>query len=118
MVNIARWAALSVGSAVLPTTERLRAASGSAMLPADSAATLIEVFDVLQRLRLRYQIRQYGAGEQPTDVVTLKWLSPLDRSVLAPGGPGDRRRPAPDGQRVELRRRRGVGLAGTGLTRT
>ena len=83
MVNIARWAALSVGSAVLPTTERLRAASGSAMLPADSAATLIEVFDVLQRLRLRYQIRQYGAGEQPTDVVTLKWLSPLDRSVIA-----------------------------------
>jgi CBS domain-containing protein len=83
VVNIARWAALSVGSAVLPTTERLRAASGSAMLPADSAATLIEVFDVLQRLRLRYQIRQYGAGEQPTDVVTLKWLSPLDRSVLA-----------------------------------
>ena len=38
VVNIARWAALSVGSAVLPTTERLRAASGSAMLPADSAA--------------------------------------------------------------------------------
>ena len=83
VVNIARWAALSVGSAVLPTTERLRAASGSAMLPADSAATLIEVFDVLQRLRLRYQIRQYRAGEQPTDTVTLKRLSPLDRSVIA-----------------------------------
>jgi CBS domain-containing protein len=83
VVNIARWAALSVGSAVLPTTERLRAASGSAMLPADTAATLIEVFDVLQRLRLRYQIRQYRSGEQPTDVVTLKRLSPLDRSVMA-----------------------------------
>jgi CBS domain-containing protein len=83
VVNIARWAALSVGSAVLPTTDRLRAAAGSAMLPADSADTLIEVFDVLQRLRLRYQIRQYRAGEQPTDVVTLKRLSPLDRSVVA-----------------------------------
>ena len=33
VVNLARWAALSVGSAALPTTERLRAASGSAMLP-------------------------------------------------------------------------------------
>jgi CBS domain-containing protein len=83
VVNIARWAALSVGSAVLPTTERLRAASGSAMLPADTATTLIEVFDVLQRLRLRYQMRQYRAGEEPTDVVTMKRLSPLDRSVIA-----------------------------------
>ena len=37
VVNLARWAALSVGSAVLPTTERLRAAAGSAMLPAEQA---------------------------------------------------------------------------------
>ena len=28
VVNLARWAALSVGSAALPTTERLRVASG------------------------------------------------------------------------------------------
>ena len=33
VVNLARWAALSVGSAALPTTDRLRAAAGSAMLP-------------------------------------------------------------------------------------
>jgi CBS domain-containing protein len=83
VVNIARWAALSVGSAVLPTTERLRAAAGSAMLPDEAASTLIEVFDVLQRLRLRYQLGQYRAGEQPTDVITLKRLSPIDRSVIA-----------------------------------
>lgn len=83
VVNIGRWAALSVGSAVLPTTERLRVASGSAMLPAESADTLIEVFEVLQRLRLRYQLAQYRAGETPTDVVELKRLSPLDRSVIA-----------------------------------
>ena len=38
---------------------------------------------MLQRLRLRYQIRQYRAGEKPTDIVTLKRLSPLDRSVIA-----------------------------------
>ena len=38
---------------------------------------------MLQRLRLRYQILQYRAGEQPTDVVTLKRLSPMDRSVVA-----------------------------------
>jgi CBS domain-containing protein len=83
VINIARWAALSVGSAVLPTTERLRAAAGSAMLPADRAATLIEVFDVLQRLRLRYQLRQHQAGERPSDVLHLDQVSPIDRSVIA-----------------------------------
>ena len=83
VVNVACWAALSVGSAVLPTTERLRAASGSAMLSAEAASTLIEVFDVLQRLRLRYQLGQYRAGERPTDVVTLDRLSAIDRSVIA-----------------------------------
>jgi CBS domain-containing protein len=83
VVNIARWAALSVGSAVLPTTERLRAAAGSAMLPDEAADVLIEVFEVLQRVRLRYQLAQYQAGEQPSDVLTLKWLSPIDRSVIA-----------------------------------
>jgi CBS domain-containing protein len=83
VVNLARWAALSVGSAVLPTTERLRAASGSAMLPGDRADTLIEAFEVLQRLRLRYQLRQYQAGERPSDLMTLDRVSPIDRSVIA-----------------------------------
>lgn len=83
VVNMARWAALSVGSAVLPTTERLRAAAGSAMLPDEAAGILIEVFDVLQRLRLRYQLGQYRAGERPSDVITLNRLSPIDRSVIA-----------------------------------
>jgi CBS domain-containing protein len=83
VVNIARWAALSVGSAVLPTTDRLRAAAGSAMLPDEAASTLIEVFEALQRLRLRYQLKQHQAGDRPTDVITLKLLSPIDRSVVA-----------------------------------
>lgn len=83
IVNLARWAALSVGSAALPTTDRLRAAAGSAMLPQDQAGTLVEVFEVLQRLRLRYQLRQHQDGEAPTDVVQLDRVSPIDRSVLA-----------------------------------
>jgi CBS domain-containing protein len=83
LVNIARWAALSVGSAVLPTTERLRAAAGSAMVPDDRATTLIEVFEALQRLRLRYQLRQHEAGERPSDVLHLDLVSPIDRSVIA-----------------------------------
>jgi CBS domain-containing protein len=83
IVNLARWAALSVGSAALPTTERLRAASGSAMLPQNQTDTLIEVFEVLQRLRLRYQIQQHQRGEPPSDVLEMDRLSPIDRSVIA-----------------------------------
>ncbi len=82
IVNLARWAALSVGSAVLPTTDRLRAAAGSEMLPEDRAQILIEAFDVLQRLRLRYQLLQIQRGEQPSDLLTLDRLSPIDRSIV------------------------------------
>jgi CBS domain-containing protein len=83
IVNIGRWAALSVGSAILPTVERLRAASGSAMLPTGQADTLIEVFEVLQRIRLHCQLEQHAAGAQPSDVMRLDRLSPLDHSVIA-----------------------------------
>jgi CBS domain-containing protein len=83
VVNMARWAALSVGSHTLPTTERLRVAAGSAMLPDDSARILIEVFDVLQRVRLRYQLRQVRSGERPSDLLVMRQISSIDRSVIA-----------------------------------
>ena len=96
IVNLARWAALSVGSAVLPTTDRLRAAAGSEMLPEDRAQILIEAFDVLQRLRLRYQLLQIQRGEQPSDLLTLDRLSPIDRSIVDAGRPRESR-PHSDG---------------------
>ncbi len=83
VVNIGRWAALSVGSPLLPTVERLRAAAGSAMLPEQQAATLIEVFETLQRLRLRYQLRQIHEGNRPSDLLMLDRLSAIDRTVIA-----------------------------------
>ncbi|MEP7330603.1 MAG: putative nucleotidyltransferase substrate binding domain-containing protein [Terracoccus sp.] len=83
VVNIGRWAALSVGSAALPTTERLRVAAGSAMLPRSQASTLIEVFETLQRLRLRYQLLQIREGIRPSDVLVLDRLSAIDRTVIA-----------------------------------
>jgi CBS domain-containing protein len=82
IVNIARWAALSVGSAQLPTTERLQAAAGSEMLPAEQASTLIEVFEVLQRVRLRYQLLQHQRGQRPSDVFVLDRMSAIDRSIV------------------------------------
>ena len=83
VVNLARWAALAVGSPALPTVERLRAASGSQMLPSDRAETLVEVFGLLQRLRLRYQLLQRQSGDRPSDLLTLDRLSSIDRSLVA-----------------------------------
>jgi CBS domain-containing protein len=82
IVNIARWVGLSVGSPALPTTERLKAAAGSAMLPQEQAHNLIEAFEVVQRLRLRYQIEQYERSEKPSDLLVRDRLSPIDRSML------------------------------------
>ena len=53
------------------------------MLPAARAATLIEVFEVLQGLRLGYQLRQIERGERPSDLLQRAELSPGERSTIA-----------------------------------
>lgn len=82
IVNLARWAGLSVGSTALATTDRLRAAAGSSILPEHQSATLIEVFEVLQAIRLRHQLRQVQSGEAPTDRLDLDAVSVIDRSIM------------------------------------
>ena len=82
IVNLARGASLNAGATVTSTTERLRAAAGSTMLPADRASTLIEIFDTLQSIRLRQQLQQRTAGLQPTNSVNLNDLSPIERRVI------------------------------------
>lgn len=82
IINIARWAALGVGSTELQTTRRLRAAAGSKLLPERDALRLIEAFDVLQLLRLEHQLRQVEAGVAPDDVLDRDALSPIDRSMV------------------------------------
>lgn len=83
VVNLARWSALSVGAPALGTVDRLKASAGSAMLTERHATTLVEVFEVLQRLRLRYQLVQHAAGQRPSDQLTFELMSPIDRSVTA-----------------------------------
>ena len=75
--------ALFAGSDERDTRSRLRAAAGSVVLPGDQAATLIEVFEVLQRVRLNYQVAQFDRGEPVSDLLEMKRLSPLDRSLVA-----------------------------------
>ena len=83
VVEIARWAALGVRATDLSTRSRLAAASGSMLLPTEQASTLIEVFEVLQRVRLRQQLAQLERGQDVTDVVWMRRLPPLDRSLVA-----------------------------------
>ncbi|CCH79597.1 putative signal transduction protein with CBS domains [Nostocoides japonicum T1-X7] len=85
IVNIARWAALTVGDPALPTRERLGAAAGSEMLSTEDAATLRDLFEILQGIRLRHQVRQLDAHEPPTDTVQLAALSTPDRTLVLEG---------------------------------
>lgn len=73
---------MSAGSPALPTTDRLRAAAGSAMLPERQAAALIEVYEVLQAIRLRHQLRQVEAGLPASDDLELSRLSAIDGSII------------------------------------
>jgi CBS domain-containing protein len=83
IANIARWAALSVGSPALPTTERLLDASGSRMLSSPDATALADAFDAVQGVRLAHQIEQVATGRTPDDLVHLSELPPVDRAILA-----------------------------------
>ncbi|MGU3294332.1 DUF294 nucleotidyltransferase-like domain-containing protein [Williamsia sp. M5A3_1d] len=83
LVNIARWASLSVESLELDTRSRLRVAAGSPMLTEDNAGVLVEVFDVLQKIRITYQVAQLDRRESAGDLLTMRRLSPLDRSLVA-----------------------------------
>ncbi|WLP91145.1 putative nucleotidyltransferase substrate binding domain-containing protein [Gordonia sp. NB41Y] len=83
LINLARWAAISVGATEVDTRSRLRAAAASPLLGEADSATLLEVLDVLQRVRLTYQVALLDRGEQPTDLITMSRLSPIDRSLIA-----------------------------------
>ena len=82
VVSIARWAALGVGSTELQTVKRLRDASGSAILPSAEADRLIEVFEILQRMRLRHHLNRLRDGQPPSDLIDRDELSPIERSMI------------------------------------
>lgn len=82
VVSIARWAALSVGSTELQTVRRLRDAAGSPILPHAEAHRLIEVFELLQRIRLHHNLDQLQRGERATDQINRDDLSPIERTMI------------------------------------
>jgi CBS domain-containing protein len=85
IVNLARWGGLTAGVMSASTPTRLAAAAQSGALSERDAATLADVFSMLQRLRMTHQVEQLAAGRPPGDIVTMGELSPLNRSLLGDG---------------------------------
>ena len=85
IVNLARWGGLAGDVASASTPARLAAAAANGALSERDAATLGEVFVMLQRLRMTHQVEQLMADQRPGDVITMSELSPLNRSLLNDG---------------------------------
>jgi CBS domain-containing protein len=82
IVDLARWAGMAAGVASASTVERLRAAAAAGTLSEADATTLEDAFELINELRLRHQVAQIRAGDEPDDFVDPKALSPLTRSYL------------------------------------
>jgi CBS domain-containing protein len=82
IVDLARWAGMAAGVTSASTTERLRAAADAGTLSPTDALTLEDAFELMSDLRLRHQVGQLRAGEEPDDYVDPAVLSPLMRSHL------------------------------------
>jgi hypothetical protein len=52
------------------------------MMTADDADTLIEVFEIVQHVRLRHELEHLGAGETPSDTMRLRAMSAIEANVL------------------------------------
>jgi CBS domain-containing protein len=85
IVNLARWGGLAGDVVSASTPARLASAAASGALSERDAATLGEVFVMLQRLRMTHQVEQLSSGNRPGDVITMSELSPLNRSLLNDG---------------------------------
>ena len=82
IVDLARWAGMAAGVTSASTTERLRAAGDAGTLSPADALTLEDAFELITGLRLRHQVGQLRAGEEPDDFADPAALSPLMRSHL------------------------------------
>lgn len=82
VVKIARWAALSAGSAALTTPTRFEDAAAAGVLDADDASSLSDCFGWLLRFRWQTRAAALLAGRPVDDVVSLSEMAPQDRASL------------------------------------
>ncbi len=82
IVFLARCYALSAGTALRPTLDRLAEAVRAGKLDASSESRVAEAYRFLLGLCLRLQLRQAVAGKAVTNTVRMAELSAMERSRL------------------------------------
>jgi CBS domain-containing protein len=79
---LARWSGLAAGMTAASTRARLDASRAAGTLNAADAAILREAFELVCALRMKHQVEQLRAGDEPDDLIDPKDLTPLTRSAL------------------------------------
>jgi CBS domain-containing protein len=82
LVFLARVYGLEAGARTSNTLGRLAAAHQAGLIEKDTCDTLSEAYSFLLRLRLREQLRMIADGEPPTNVISIRDLSSIERSRL------------------------------------
>jgi CBS domain-containing protein len=82
VVDIARWAAMSAGSAEISTAARLEAAERAGTLDGRTASTLRVAFELFTDLRMEHQIDALRQSAEPTNSIDPRTLAPLTRRYL------------------------------------
>jgi CBS domain-containing protein len=82
VVDIARWAAMSAGSAEISTATRLEAAERAGTLDGRTASTLRVAFELFTDLRMEHQIDALRQSAEPTNSIDPRTLAPLTRRYL------------------------------------
>ncbi|APT82838.1 DUF294 nucleotidyltransferase-like domain-containing protein [Corynebacterium ammoniagenes] len=81
IVQMARLYALSAGHSIVETRERLRQSAGKTVSRAGSE-DLLDAFDYLRSITLKYQASQIRSGQQPNYHIDPKQLSGMERENL------------------------------------
>jgi CBS domain-containing protein len=82
IASLARFFALSNGITISSTVDRLVAVGESGALDGDTAAALVEAFQIVMRLRLEHQAALIQAGASADNVIDPAALGPLARAQL------------------------------------
>ena len=83
LVASARVLALAAGSRRTHTLERVREALAAGLVPEPLAHSVINAYDFLMLLRLRRNFMDAGQGREPSNLVPVAELNPLQRQFLA-----------------------------------
>lgn len=81
IVQMARLYSLSAGHSIVETRERLRQSAGKTVSRAGSE-DLLDAFDYLRSITLKYQASQIRSGQQPNYHIDPKQLSGMERENL------------------------------------